>query len=80
MKAYLFVCSPTLDETMKKWIDINAGDGAEVSDTLTWFKWSEEESSMSGRIFSLRVYDYTFLIYIFVRGVYVIGLCLLIFF
>jgi hypothetical protein len=70
-------------------IDINAGDGGEVSDTLTWFKWSEEESSRdcdqwipvrrkSGRIFSLRVYDYTFLIYIFVRGVYVIGLCLLI--
>ncbi|WJX71933.1 hypothetical protein P8452_55870 [Trifolium repens] len=26
-------------------IDINAGDGGEVSDTLTWFKWSEEESS-----------------------------------
>ncbi|AES86890.2 putative siRNA-mediated silencing protein NRDE-2 [Medicago truncatula] len=26
-------------------IDINAGDGGEVNDTLTWIKWSEEESS-----------------------------------
>jgi hypothetical protein len=45
-------------------IDINAGDGGEVNDTLTWIKWSEEESSRDcdqwmpirrklGRIFSL---------------------------
>ena len=49
---------------------MNDGDGGEVNDTLTWIKWSKEESSRdcdqwmpvrgkSGRIFSPFINYYT---------------------